>query len=54
MVGISWELVDGTLTVETELPTGTTGVLDLDGEPPQPLGPGKHRRTVAIATAAAP
>jgi alpha-L-rhamnosidase len=54
MVGISWELVDGTLTVDTELPTGTTGVLDLDGEPPQALGPGKHRRTVTIAAATAP
>ncbi|WP_246121576.1 alpha-L-rhamnosidase [Pseudonocardia cypriaca] len=49
MVGISWELVDGTLTVDTELPTGTTGVLDLDGEPPHALGPGKHRHTVTIA-----
>ncbi len=52
MVGISWELVDGELIVETELPTGTTGVLDLDGLTPEPLGPGRHRRTVRIATGA--
>jgi alpha-L-rhamnosidase len=54
MIGISWELVDGELTVETELPTGTTGVLDLYGEPSQPLGPGKHRRTAAIGLPAHP
>ena len=53
-VGISWELVDGELTVETELPTGTTGVLDLDGEPSQPLGPGTHRHSVAGGLPAVP
>ncbi|WP_255621791.1 alpha-L-rhamnosidase [Pseudonocardia sp. DSM 110487] len=54
MVGISWELVDGELTVVTELPTGTTGVLDLDGEPSQPLGPGTHRHRVAVGLPAVP
>jgi alpha-L-rhamnosidase len=50
MVAISWELADGELTVETELPTGTTGVLDLEGRAPEQLGPGRHRRTVPDET----
>ncbi len=48
MVSISWELVDGELTVETELPTGTTAVLDLEGRAPERLGPGRHRRTLPV------
>ncbi len=48
MVAISWEVVGDELTVETDLPTGTTGILDLEGRAPEPLGPGRHRRTVAI------
>ncbi|WP_223693257.1 alpha-L-rhamnosidase [Leifsonia poae] len=51
-VAISWRLDDGELIVETEVPSGTTAVFDLDGWPPETLRPG--RRTTRVAYAGAP
>ncbi|WP_432511831.1 alpha-L-rhamnosidase [Kineococcus sp. SYSU DK001] len=41
-VAISWHLDGADLVVETLLPTGTTGVLDLEGADPVELGPGRR------------
>ncbi|MEQ7123697.1 family 78 glycoside hydrolase catalytic domain [Actinopolymorpha sp. B11F2] len=41
-IRVSWRTDDSTLTVETELPAGVTGVLSLDGEPDTELGAGSH------------
>ncbi|WP_108249369.1 alpha-L-rhamnosidase [Planctomonas deserti] len=49
---IEWRLENGELRVDVEVPTGTTAVLDLEGEEPRHLGPGTHsastRATVAL------
>lgn len=42
-VAIDWHLDGGDLVVTTELPTGTTGSLEVAGHPAQQLGPGIHR-----------
>ncbi len=42
LVSIAWAIRDGYLEVSVAVPTGTSAVLDLPGEPPRPLGPGEH------------
>ncbi|WP_370282211.1 alpha-L-rhamnosidase C-terminal domain-containing protein [Plantibacter sp. M259] len=39
---IAWRIVDGTLHVEVEVPTGTTAMIDLPGHPPFPVRSGLH------------
>ena len=41
-VSIAWRVRDGHLDVSVDVPTGTTAVLDLPGQRPQPVGPGTH------------
>jgi alpha-L-rhamnosidase len=48
-VSIAWALSDGQLKVSVEVPTGTSAVLDLPGQPPRDLGPGAHTASVAVA-----
>ncbi|MFI5913249.1 family 78 glycoside hydrolase catalytic domain [Dactylosporangium sp. NPDC051541] len=39
---IAWHRTPDGLEVDVTVPTGTTAVLDLEGLPPRPLGPGRH------------
>jgi alpha-L-rhamnosidase len=48
-VRVSWRTDGGTLTVETELPAGVTGVLSLDGSPDTELEAGAHTAEVRQA-----
>nr|BFE60167.1 alpha-L-rhamnosidase [Dactylosporangium thailandense] len=50
---IAWRLTAEGIEVDTTVPTGTTAVLDLDGVPPQRLGPGRHRATAPHPAGAA-
>lgn len=43
---ISWATTDDAFTVEIVIPTGSSGILDLQGEIAEDLGPGTHSRTV--------
>jgi alpha-L-rhamnosidase len=45
-VSIAWALRDGYLEVSVEVPTGTSAVLDLPGQPARELGPGAHTARV--------
>lgn len=45
---ISWRVRDGELHVEVTVPVGAEAVLDLDGAPDEPVGPGVHTRVVAM------
>ncbi len=45
-VAISWRVADGGLVVDTAVPTGARGILDLDGCEPVTLPSGRHRATV--------
>jgi alpha-L-rhamnosidase len=47
-VSIAWAIRDGHLEVETEVPHGTSAVLDLPGQPPRQLGPGTHAARVRM------
>ncbi len=51
-VSIAWRVRDDQLEVSVEVPTGTTAVLDLPGQPPRPLGPGTHTAAATVFTAA--
>jgi alpha-L-rhamnosidase len=40
---VSWRRADQTLTVEVEVPAGTSAVITLPGTNPVEAGPGRHR-----------
>ena len=40
---VAWQLTDGELVIEVELPDGVDGVLDLEGAPVRTLSPGRTR-----------
>jgi alpha-L-rhamnosidase len=44
-VGIAWQATDDEITVELRIPIGSTGLLDVEGSDPLPLGPGSHSVT---------
>ncbi len=45
LVSISWRLTGPALAVDLTVPTGSTGLLDLEGSEPIRLGPGDHSIT---------
>ena len=47
-VSIAWQARDGHLDVSVDVPTGTTAVLDLPGQPPRQVGPGTHDVRVTL------
>jgi len=50
---ISWEIANGELRVEVEVPVGATAVLDLPGTDVEDIGHGRHSRAVALTAEAA-
>lgn len=50
---ISWRIEDDRLIVETRVPVGATGVLELPGMPPETLPHGTYRRETAAVAALA-
>jgi alpha-L-rhamnosidase len=44
-IGIAWQATDDEITVELRIPIGSTGLLDVEGSDPLPLGPGSHSVT---------
>lgn len=46
---IAWTLSDGELSIQIEVPVGTTAVLDLCGSEPRPLASGRHDLSVPFS-----
>ena len=46
---MAWRIESGTLTVQTTLPPGVSGVLSLEGEPDVTLTEGSHTHTTETA-----
>ncbi|QDP97101.1 Bacterial alpha-L-rhamnosidase [Microlunatus elymi] len=46
--GIRWQLDDRQLQVELDVPTGSSGVVQLPGQQPQQVGSGHHRLTCRL------
>ncbi len=47
-IGVEWHIDGNHLTVEAEVPEGTTAVLDLPGVPSEEVGPGRCTRIVPV------
>ena len=48
-VAIAWRVEGERLVADLEVPVGVDAVVDLPGQPPQPVAPGRHRLSVAAA-----
>ncbi len=48
-ISIAWAIRGASLEVAVEVPTGTTAVLDLPGQPQRHIGPGQHTASAPFA-----